>query len=254
MKRLAILLLLYSVWLAAQQTINASFPISASGGSPIALIAHTSKIVTGSGNSGTSSAINTTGASLLVIQAISYTGPAEMCTAGNVTDSKSNTWNLVQVYTWNGDRPICFWYAANPTVGSGHTFTVSNSGFSAFFPSAWSNVKTTSPLDVQTGGSCYPSTCTTVSTGSVTPTVNDDVCIGGGNGYFGEDTSWSLASPAQGMTTLDTVLSVGGSNTGGIDGYSVQTTATAISSTATPAGSSVSAGEMTATIACFFHQ
>jgi hypothetical protein len=215
----------------------------------ISLVAHTVQAIAGVGNSATSPAINTTGATLLVILSNSFGGGTDGCASGNVRDSNSNTWKLIQIYATAGgsDRATCFWYAAAPTVGAGHTFTVSNSYYSVFFVSAWAGITTSSPLDVQTGNS--NSSGSTVNTGSVTTTASSDLCLAGGNAYDTAITAWSLASPSQAMTTIDSELPVGGSHTGGIDGYYVLNTAGSISSTVTPTGAS--SDEIVGTIACF---
>jgi hypothetical protein len=229
-------------------TGNATLTLTIATLGQFALVANTSFIVSGSGNRGTSSAINTTGATFLAVLVVSFGGHGG-CQAGNITDSNSNTWTLVQEYDYEGSgRSICYWYAASPTVGSGHTFSLSNSYYTVAFPAAYSGVATTSPLDVQTGNSSGSSIA--LSSGSVTTNYNGELCLAGGNGYFGgSDTSWSLASPSVAMTLANYQESIGGNNTGGVSGYYVQSTAGSISTTAVPAGAV--ADEMTAAIACF---
>jgi hypothetical protein len=228
-------------------------------GSPIALVLSQSFVVSGSGNTGTSlatgctgsSSCNTTGADFILVTSLNFGSGG--CTAGNLTDNKSNSYTLIGPYNNSGSRYLCMWYATNPTVGTGHTWTQANSYYTATIVSAWSSVITSSPLDVHTGSSSSSST-TTISTGSVTPSVNNDLCVASGTGYFGgSDTSWSEASPAANFTTVQYVASAGGSNAGGILGYQVQTTATATSTTVTPAAGGAT-DTLTGMIACFKHQ
>jgi hypothetical protein len=209
------------------------------------MVAHT----TANGNGAhTSSAIDTTGAKLLVIAVgVYYTGSP--CQADSVSDSKSNTWVSVGAYNATGTvaGKVCIWYVANPTVGAGHTFTVNNV-YAASEISAWSNVAS-SPLDVHNGAGST-SNVTSISTGSVTPSQNYELCLAAGSDGVNE-TTISFASPSAAFTTIDTILNAGGTNIGGADGYQVQTAATAVSTTYTQGGSATG---MAATIACFKHQ
>ena len=213
-------------------------------GTPIGLVAHTYAV----GNTSiTTPAINTTGASLIVALFGTYFG--NPCTALSVTDNKSNSYTSIQYYGVNsggGGGNVCIWYKANPTVGSGHTFSASG-GYMSLGVMAFSTVITTSPLDVQNGAGTG-SSVSSISTGSVTPSQANDVCIAGGSEYGG-DTSISMLSPLAAVTVLDSAPSAGGSNVGFGDGYVVQTSATTISTTYTISGSSSPA----AAIACFKH-
>ena len=74
--------------------------------------------------SGTTSAIDTTSATLLVCVLSGYNGLGSGC-----SDSKSNTWAYtpdVSFHNCCGDVHQRIGYVANPTVGSGHTFTTGN--------------------------------------------------------------------------------------------------------------------------------
>lgn len=123
-------------------------------------------------NGGVSSAINTTGANLLVVSTAYYGGgviPA-------VSDSKTNTWTPLTEHgagggVLSGSR---IYYCLNPTVGTGHTFTITSSGGS---PSAviyaFSGV-----LSFQTQGGAT-GTGTTIASGSMTPSGNGALVISG---------------------------------------------------------------------------
>ena len=109
----------------------------------MALIAHTSA---GGGAGGTSGAVDTTGATFLVAVGVADSGTP------SITDSKGNTWTpLTQV---GGSFPTyhqCrLYYVTNPTVGSGHTFTVAGTNASACF-AAHDTIDTTSPFDAEAG-------------------------------------------------------------------------------------------------------
>jgi hypothetical protein len=140
---------------------------AASGSTPISLVAHAK---TAGNPPGNSSAVNTTGATLLVAGVANYSGA---CATGAIADSKSNTWTLLTNHPGNPPAGLCIAYVANPTVGPGHTFS-GNGGFAALFVMAFSNVVTTSPIDVSTGNDTGGGV-NTLNTGSVTPSVDNDV-------------------------------------------------------------------------------
>lgn len=90
---------------------------------PIALVSNTSK-ATG----GTTPAIDTTGATLLVVAAAWTT--ATIATPA-ISDSKGNVWwSLLRDQT-NSQCSIAIWVALAPIVGAGHTFTFTGSTSSA---------------------------------------------------------------------------------------------------------------------------
>ena len=83
-----------------------------------ALVAHV-KATPGSGG-GTTGAIDTTGADIIVVAVSWYAGGAEAA----VTDSKGNTWTGLTKKTEAGNvDAVRLFYCIAPTVGSGHTFT-----------------------------------------------------------------------------------------------------------------------------------
>ncbi len=93
----------------------------------------------GSG-SGTTSAVDTTGADLLVAAVAYFDG------AGTVTDSKGNTWTGLTPATPGSGRACRLLYCVPTSVGGGHTFSTP-SGFGGLCVSAWSGVDTATPFD-----------------------------------------------------------------------------------------------------------
>lgn len=236
--------ILCSLPVAAQEIGQSSFYVS-SGVTPIGLL--NSIACVGAGGC-TTGAISTTGAKLLVTTL--QTNTDNPCTGGLVTSSPSTTWTCIAAYGANGYN-TAIWYATNPTVSGSQTVTIGAGAdymFSSF--SAWSNVTTSSPLDVYNGA--ISSSASTLSTGSVTPTANNELCIAAGGGYVGYpgETSISFQAPAAAYTTIRSALSLGGTNIGGASGYSVQVSATATSTTYTEGGA---AAGLSAAIACFKH-
>lgn len=122
----------------------------------------------------TTSALNTTGANFLAILISRATGTNQPV----VTDNKGNTWTLVTSQSGDGVVVEMF-YAANATTGTGHTFTFTGSDINSLISVlSFAGVKTTSPLDQSNWGA--NGVTYYVYMGSITPTENNEVCIGNG--------------------------------------------------------------------------
>lgn len=131
-------------------------------------------VVAGSANqsSVTSSAIDTTGASLLFF-----------CTATSGTtnnafsDSKSNSWTALtaQAAGFGAAVAIRGFYAVNPIVGPNHTFALASvaSSFPTLIGVGASGTAVSAPLDTQNGVSnaTFPSVATSQAVGSITPSA-----------------------------------------------------------------------------------
>src|SRR5258708_3690000 len=101
-----------------------------------------SSAVAGGANGGTTAAVDTSGANLLVAYVITQG-------AVTVSDSKSNTWSAL-TNSVNGFLNGQFFYAKGATTGTGHTFTVSgSSSVSVIQVNAYSGADTVSPFDQQ---------------------------------------------------------------------------------------------------------
>lgn len=186
----------------------------------IALVAHTSA----SGSSTfTSSGINTSGATLLVANITYFNSNA----TGQLTDSLGNTWTALP-RQFNSDTAGQLFYCSNPTVGSGHTFTVTNGAFSSLQVAAFSGVIQLAPLDVSAGSA---SSASSVQAGSVTPTNANSLVIAA----IAFRNTVSLTGIGSGFTITDTVNP--GSVIAGSLAYLIQTSATAENPTWTLSGS-----------------
>lgn len=176
-------------------------------------------------NGGTTSGVDTTGATLLVM--VVARNPAAAVT---VSDSYGNTWTALTeaLDGTNAHVKHRIYYAANPTVGTGHTFTISGATTaSALIASAWSGVDTTSPFDVESGYADSSSYSTaTHGAGTLTPTNNNSLVICG-VAIGGAVTSFAAAG---GNTLLDLQAFNSGNSWGVGASYAIQTTATALSS------------------------
>lgn len=166
---------------------------------------------------GATGSVDTSGADLIVVGA-SWYNPVGSATAAS--DSKSNTWTALSLHV-SGSYAIRMWYCVNPTVGSGHTFTVDcggNSIYPSIFVMAFSGVAA-SPLDQINTNS---NSGTTVTSGSITPTEDNELCVT----MAGLDTSTSH-SVDSGFTAY-TQNWTGGVVVAGGMAYKIQTTAAAV--------------------------
>lgn len=164
-------------------------------------------------SSRTSSAIDTTGADLIVIACSHFDSPVP-----SFTDSNSNTYTLAKTQL-NTTSGVSIFYCYAPTVGASHTFTVdASSQFRSFYVFAFSGAAS-SPLD-QTNGTV--GSANTASTGSVTPTEDGELVFAGLTYRDGGTVSINngFSSPVWLNRTDDYI--------GGAGSYLIQTTAAAV--------------------------
>ena len=189
--------------------IPAPFWKSATAFSPIALLTHTQKI------GATSSAIDTSGASLIVVATISYS-------SFSISDSKSNTWLTAtsHKYTIDTNFVVRLLYAQSPiTVGSGHTFTVTSTS-TAFAVACFSNVAS-SPLD-KTSHAQVISVGGTGGPGAWSPASDNELIIGVDGTEPGVTNVIDASTPGITLTEVEQVHGVGGVNYGILLTYGVQ--------------------------------
>lgn len=187
----------------------------------IAYIAST--IATGNSSGGTTSAIDTTGANLIVL-AVSY------FSATTISDSYGNTWTALSPSTAAGGNPVeQLFYCPLPIVGSGHTFTALS--YPAIYVLAVSGASAT-PLDQQNGAT---GSATSLQPGSITPTQNGCLIVTGigGNPFASGSISGAFSALTADLTP--------GVNEGGGGAYEMQPTAVAVNPTWSWTGSGSSA-------------
>jgi hypothetical protein len=162
---------------------------ASAGGGGITLVSSVVGPVTGGGSGGVSAAIVTTAANFLVLVVNSDSS------SWTVTDSYANTWTQAGNFD---DQAIYF--AQNPTVGTGHTFTVVSS-YPTFIVFAFSGMSTSgvyeslfSGAGVSTGGPGGP--------GSLTPTyAGQNLLIAGAGSANGSDSgAYTVSSPFGNLT------------------------------------------------------
>jgi hypothetical protein len=184
----------------------------------------------------TTGSIDTSGCTLLILGLTSFVTAASTAP----TDSKSNVWQLVANRDPGGAGAarVEIWVCYRPIVGSGHTFShnVTNSypaitvyGYDIDFV----------PLIPDQANSNTNASTTTLATGSVTPTLNNELLI---TVATINNVGWS--SIDGGFTINGNIVGITGQRFTHAMAYLVQTTATAANPTWTAAGS----GEATAVI------
>lgn len=179
-------------------------------------------------NGGTSNAIDTTGCNLLVIGIHHYSSATL-----TVSDSKGNTWTALTHYATTLHTGVRLYYCLNPTVGSGHTFTISSTGrYPTITVLGFSGVKDTSPFHSENGSSSDVAG-TSRQPGSVTP-PEDGCLIVTGLVLSNAVTSQAINSS---MTLQEYVNYTAANYMGGGIAYYVQATAAAINPTWSWAGS-----------------
>jgi len=172
---------------------------------------------------GASNAANSTGADILFISVSRY-GGGDVPT---VSDSKGNTWTPL-TESVNGDNAARIYYALNPTVGTGHTFTVSGTAvYPTFIAHGFAGAALSSAFDAENGTTA--SSVTSVQPGSITPAENGEVIIA----------NMALnTAPGGAGVSINSGFTIGGFrdysagvNIAGYGAYFIQTTAAAINPT-----------------------
>jgi len=185
---------------------------------PISPIAHVAVGMTGVSGA-TSSAIDTTGATFIVIAqsgVVASTFPP--------TDSKSNTWTPLTEYA-GGSLSVQLYYCSNPTVGTGHTFTVVAGIAASIAVAAFDQTLDAAP---ESAGGAGSASATTQQPGLLTP-LTDNCLIVTGFEYVSA-TEPGPATISAGFTILENIGNASTSVPVAL-AYQVQTTATAVNPT-----------------------
>jgi hypothetical protein len=123
-------------------------------------------------NGFTTSAINTTGADLIVIAQNYY---FELADPANPSDSKGNTWTLLGTATATGPYydQLKVWACFNPTTDASHTFSMTTgSTYGAMAVAAYSGTDA-----FETYGANAIAGVSQINTGSYTPAANGELVI-----------------------------------------------------------------------------
>lgn len=174
------------------------------------------------GGSETSSAIDTSGANLLVAVFLDVA-------PGYVTfsDSKSNTWAPAETVSTGGGEEFHVVYCENGTVGSGHTFTAS--GLGIFYGTVFAFAGGGGGFDDAVGAGDVDGN-NTAQSGSITPAESGEVFVVYNYGYG--DVASSLTTDS-GFTETAEVNLGGGGEAGFSSCYKIKTDATSENPTTT---------------------
>lgn len=145
-------------------------------------------------NTATSATLNSTGATVAFAE-VQFQG---ISGAVSLSDSKSNTpWTKVAHSDDGSGRSIELWYCNLTSVGSGHTASVTGTGT---FPSINWLVCSGGFATLDQTNTNFSASASTLNTGSVTPTTDNQILIaggrvsGGGNSVNSIDSSFTLVS------------------------------------------------------------
>ncbi len=184
--------------------------------------------------SGTTAAMDSTGANLIVVCLSGLVGEQ----GSGISDSKGNTWTPLTVSIAQAFTRL--FYCFNPTVGSGHTFSGGQvyHGLTAIALSG----ALTSPFDQENGTTAAS---TTIQPGSVTPSQDNELIVMG----IGMDSQSNAdhSSIDSGMTVAEHQPAIFNTTFGNVIAYKIQTSAAAINPTETVTASN----SMSARIATF---
>jgi hypothetical protein len=156
---------------------------------PAALVSHA---IANGVNGATTSGIDTTGATLLVLGVSDFTGGPGV----TISDSKGNTWTALTAFSNSaGAMRVRIYYAWNPSVGTGHTFTSAGTGvYTAIAASAFSGIETGSDPyqgDV-TGISDFGPDSIPMSAGSLAVAASDLAITVEGTPFGASTTVWTI--------------------------------------------------------------
>lgn len=180
-----------------------------------ALVAHVSA---GSASADvTTGAVDTTGANLIVVHFSFYDGSGA---SAALSDSKGNSYNSRTLHHSSGGAASRLFDVLTPTVGSGHTFTLTQTGsaFGTIHVLAFSGA--TTGYDVESGANT--NSASTLNAGSLSPSENDMLLVTGLS-FF--DNSGGAVSIDSSFNVQDTVAYSAGNHLGGAIAYLIQTSA-----------------------------
>jgi len=205
----------------------------------IALVDHTAGGPVTAGTPFTTTAINTTGATLLVVVRVDNTGNT-LSTGISFDDkvggiSTGNIWRYLTAQTTGSPgTQVLISYSYNSAggalvVGANHTFFGNPGGNTlSMAASAWSGTKTSADpfASVQNGAhtAASPGGASSLATGNITPPSDGCLIISGTGVRSG--TSYTST-----LTLLDAVDWITGQRTGIAHSYQIQTTATIVGTT-----------------------
>lgn len=192
---------------------------------PIALVASVQAVSSGGVNV-TSSAINTTGSSGLVVVVSDF----QAALPSAISDSKSNAWTRIDLSNSDGPRINLFYCTVPCSVGTGHTFstTTGTTAFPVLIAYAFSGTNTTTFFDSVSNTAITGAAATSLQAGSATCSQNNCLYVAGLSTFI---TATTPVTINQSFVTPIGTPGAGGQNLGGFASYLVQGTAAALNPT-----------------------
>lgn len=135
-------------------------------------IALVSSTKAGGLNSATTPGIDTTGANLIVVGA-AY----QVSSSAVMSDSKGNTYTGLTADNGSGSNAARIFYCASPTVGSGHTFTITDSGSAPAIAVAAFSGAHSSPFDMEPTSNSDVGSITSLAMNTITPAADNELLI-----------------------------------------------------------------------------
>lgn len=168
----------------------------------------------------TSGTFDTTGADLLLVNVVQFEG-----SSATLSDSKSNAgWVGLTAQVAVGQSQL--FYCPTPTVGSGHTFTLTGTNIWGLIQIQAFSGAHASPFDAENGA--LGTADTSIQPGSVTPSENNCLVVSGVACELDSIVSYSIDA---GFTITHQKDFENPYNTPGAMAYLVQTTAAAVNPT-----------------------
>jgi hypothetical protein len=144
------------------------------GGGAYSFLTNASANAAGTGTA-TTSAVNTSGAALIVVSISWFAGTPTL------SDSAGNTWTALTTYgdTGNSADYCKLYYCVNPATSASHTFSVHSTatGYPVICVQAFSYSSGTPSLDAATGFNGTGTNTTTLQPGSLTPAGNNELLV-----------------------------------------------------------------------------
>jgi hypothetical protein len=159
--------------LARAQFVPTIFNAGAGSAPTFTLLTHTAGGASAGGNTGTSSAENTTGAHLSTVCTSWFTGGTDPV----VIDSVGNTYTEIGPLT-NDTIAVSFWYKVGTvTTNAAHTVTMTGAG--SFFAYSWQTYSGSSAaaLDANNSANSGGTTVTSQATGNLTPAAINEAVL-----------------------------------------------------------------------------
>jgi hypothetical protein len=169
------------------------------------------------GNGVTTTAIDTTGADLIVVSGAFFGTPT-------LSDSESNTWTALTVQNGSAGEQSRLYYCANPTTDAAHTFTLTGASTFPTIGVVAVSGAASSPFDQENGFS-VGTNGTSIQPGSITP--SEDGCLV----VTGVTTAGGASHTINGTYTASVVDNLASNHYGHGIGWHIQSTAAATNPT-----------------------